>query len=52
MTHTLDEIDILAEACDRIERKDLDAVDTLLHAIFYLRAGCYPFNRKAKQDAA
>jgi hypothetical protein len=37
-----DAIDILAQACCDVERKDLDAVQSLLDAIFYLRAGHYP----------
>lgn len=36
-------VDILVS---RIERGQSDDVtETLLNAIFYLRAGCYPFNR-------
>ena len=34
-------IEILASACDRIDRYDLDAVQSLLDAIGYLRSGHY-----------
>lgn len=40
-------INILAEACDRA---DDNAVDSLLHAIYYLRIGKYPFNRVEVPD--
>jgi hypothetical protein len=37
-------IDILAELVDVTESSEV--ADSLLHAIYYLRSGGYPFNRK------
>jgi len=39
-------IDILVSAAD--ESMDIAAWETLMHAIYYLRSGKYPFNRVAR----
>ncbi len=40
-------VEILVIAATSVERTDSSAVDSILDAIFYLRTGRYPFNRKA-----
>ena len=40
----IDAKEILVDACVRVDRSELGAVQSLLNAIFYLSCGRYPLN--------